>query len=296
MAAPVHDARSTPPIVFKRLLPAGEPATAREIIEELALAWTPAAGERDAARAPLTRSQPSRPHLVLNMVSTLDGHATLEGRSGPIGNRADRELFHALRAGVDAVMVGAGTARVERYRRLIREESTHRLREERGLEPEPLACIVSGRLELPSDLPLLTDPAVRVVVLTPSAASLPASGDEGGASERAHVEYIRAARDGRLDLAAAMTELQERFAVRTVLCEGGPHLNAGLLSAGLVDELFLSLSPKLAGGDPSGQALRIVSGAGFDSPVELELLGVLEQDSHLFLRYRVTHTSRGGAV
>jgi riboflavin biosynthesis pyrimidine reductase len=130
---------------------------------------------------------------------------------------------------------------------------------------------------------LLAEPAARVVILTPSSASLPA----GAAA--AEVDYIRAARDGQLDLAAALAELRARFDVRTLLCEGGPHLNAQLLGAGLVDELFLSLSPLLAGGDPAagGEALRILAGPELSPPVVLELRGVLEHDSGLFLRYGV---------
>src|SRR6202140_2868826 len=195
------------------------------------------------------------------MVSTVDGRATIGGRSGPIGGGADRELFHALRTVVDAVMVGAGTARAERYRRLVREDSARALRRARGLRAEPLACIVSGRLALdPKDLPLLADPEAHVAILTSSQASIEASG--------ASIEYIRAARAG------ALAQLRKRLAIRTLLCEGGPHLITQLLAAGLVDELFLSLAPKLAGGEASEEALRILAGMDLDPPVELELLGV----------------------
>ena len=255
------------PLVFRRLLPAGDPATADEIVEGLEL--------QDRVGASV-----ARPYVMLNMISTADGRASIGGRSGPIGNRADRELFHGLRAAVDAVMAGAGTVRVERYGRIVRDERRRRLRRERGLSEEPLACIVSGRLSLPPETPLLADPSARVVIVTPSQASLPESA--------AHVDYVRARRDGLLDLPAALAELRERFAVRTLLCEGGPHLNSQLLVAGLVDELFLSLSPKLAGGeDATGEALRIIAGAELEQPVELELLGALESDSQLFLRYGV---------
>jgi riboflavin-specific deaminase-like protein len=252
---------------FRRLLPPGDPAAVEEIIESLGL--------RDRSD---TGGQ--RPYVMLNMVSTIDGRATIAGRSGGLGGEADRELFHGLRGAVDAVMVGAGTVRAERYGRIIREEPRRRHRRERGLSEEPLACIVSGRLSLPPDIPLLADPAARVAIVTSSAASLPASG--------AQIEYVRTQREGRLDLAAALAELHERFAARTLLCEGGPHLNSQLLVAGLVNELFLSLSPKLAGGDPpSGEALRIIAGAELEPPVGLELLGALESDSQLFLRYGV---------
>jgi riboflavin-specific deaminase-like protein len=224
-----------------------------------------------------------RPYLVLNMVSTTDGRATVEGRSGPIGNAADRELFHALRTTVDAVMAGAGTVRVERYRRLVRDERARQIRHRRGLDEEPWACIVSGRLVLPADIPILSDPGARVVILTSSAASLPQT--EGGAQ----IEYIRSREEGLLDLPSAMSELCERFGVRTLLCEGGPHTNSQLLADGLVDELFLSLSPKLAGGDVTDEALRIVAGPAIAPPVEMELISAFECESHLFLRYRLAN-------
>jgi riboflavin biosynthesis pyrimidine reductase len=226
------------------------------------------------------RVGPSRPYLLLNMISTADGRATLGGRSGPLGERADKELLYGLRTAVDAVMAGAGTVRAERYGQLIRDDAHRRIRREQGLAEEPLACIVSGQLALDSEIPLLAEAGARVAILTPSSASLPQDC-------RAQIDYVRSTRDGLLDLPRAMTELRERFGVRTLLCEGGPHLNAQLLANGLVDELFLTVSPKLAGGDAMSETLRIVSGDELDPPLELELAGALEHDSYLFLRYRV---------
>ena len=271
-ADPLISGDESPQLRIRPLLPAAEPSGPVEIVEQLGL-W-----ERPAASGP-------RPYVLLNMVSTVDGRASLEGRSGPIAGPADRELFHALRTAVDAVMAGAGTMRVERYGRLIRDEPRRRLRRERGLRPEPLACIVTSSLALPPDLPLLAEPDAHVVVLTPSDAELAPCG--------ASVDYVRAPSDGQLDLTSSLTELRDRFAVEVLLCEGGPHLNGSLLAAGLVDELWLSLSPKLAGGDPSdGEALRIVAGEELEQPLELALLSVLEHDAQLFLRYAVSARAR----
>jgi riboflavin-specific deaminase-like protein len=263
------------PIALNRLLPPADPATVAEIVTRLGLherssgVPTPAGGQR--------------PYVLLNMVATLDGRATLGGRSGPISDDADRALFHGLRSVVDAVMAGAGTVRAERYGPIVRDPDTRRLRRERGLREQPLACVVSAGLGFPPDLPLLCDPESEVAFLTPSEASLPAIA--------ARVEYVRARRDdGSLDLAAALAELHDRLHVRTLLCEGGPHLNAELLSADLVDELFLSISPLLAGEDPADAQrppLRIIAGSDFDPPLDLQLLAALEHDSHLFLRYRL---------
>jgi riboflavin biosynthesis pyrimidine reductase len=247
-----------------QLLPPGDPAGVAQIVEDLGL-WDSHGGTR---------------RLMLNMVSTVDGRATLQGRSGPLSASADRQLFHGLRSAVDAVLVGAGTVRTERYGRIISDAATRSQRVARGLTAEPLACIVSGRMALDSDLPLLREPDARVAIMTASGASLPAV--------RAHVEYIRTGEDGGLDLAAGVAELCERFDVSSILCEGGPHLAFQLLAAGLVDELFLSLSPLLAGGEPAGgEAMRILAGHELEPPVELKLLSVLHADSSLFLRYRV---------
>src|SRR3954468_24685552 len=101
---------------------------------------------------------PDRPYLVLNFVSTLDGRIAIDGRSGPIGGEADRELFHGLRTQADAVMVGAGTIRTERYGRIVRAPERRARREAEGLPAAPLAIVVSASLNLPEDLPLLQAP------------------------------------------------------------------------------------------------------------------------------------------
>src|SRR3954466_14186259 len=129
-------------VKLRRLLPEPGEVTAEEVTT----------GMRLGDLAP-----PDRPYLALNMVATLDGRITIDGRSGPIGAEADRELFHCLRTQADAVMVGAGTIRTERYGRIVRKPERREQRVAEGLDPDPLAVIVSARLRLPPDLPLLQD-------------------------------------------------------------------------------------------------------------------------------------------
>lgn len=212
-----------------------------------------------------------RPYLVLNMVSSLDGKATIDWRTKGLSTELDRQLFHHLRAQADAVMVGAGTARTERYGRMAKSEELRDIRERAGLERDPLAVVVSGRLDLPADLPLLHEPEQRVLIATGSHAELPGLGPQ--------VEYARLGGD----LALLMAQLRER-GVRSVLCEGGPTLNFHLLAAGLVDELCLTLNPKLAGG---AAALTIVAGRDLVEPAELELVSLAEGGGDLFTRWRI---------
>jgi riboflavin-specific deaminase-like protein len=213
-----------------------------------------------------------RPYLALNMVTTADGRATIAGRSGPIGNPADQDLFHALRTCCDAVMVGAGTLRAENYGRLVRKPERRAARERAGLDPDPVAVIVSGRLDIPADLPLLHSPEQRIIVATFSDGELPGA---------AQFEYLRHD-GGAVDMPRLLRELRERD-IRCVLCEGGPTLNAELLRVGGVDELWHCLAPKLAG-EPD--APTMVTGVLHET-VEMTLASILENDSHLFLRYRL---------
>ena len=212
-----------------------------------------------------------RPYLGVNMVSSVDGKATLDWRTKGLSSDVDRRLFHHLRTQADAVMVGAGTAREERYGRMTKNDELRQKRVNHGLVPDALAVVVSGRLDLPPDLPLLNDPEQRVVIATGSDAELP--GLQGA------VEYARVGDD----LPRLMGYLHESHGVRSVLCEGGPTLNSFLFAADLVDELFLTLNPKVLSG---ASALTIVAGRELVEPAEPDLISVAEADGELYTRWR----------
>ena len=214
-----------------------------------------------------------RPYLVCNMVSSADGRAALGGKSGGLGNDADRELFHELRVAADAVMVGSGTLRAERYGRFVRDPERRARRLAAGREPDPLGCVVSRSLRVPIDIPLFEDPHSTIVIYTSSEHEL--------APCAADVRLVRLA-ETELTLTTVLERLRADHGVRSVLCEGGPTLLGSLLAEGLLDELFLSLAPKLAGG---GHDLTTVEGPGLADPVELDLAWTLESDGALFLRY-----------
>jgi riboflavin-specific deaminase-like protein len=213
-----------------------------------------------------------RPYLGINMVSSLDGKATLDWRTKGLSSDVDRRLFHHLRTQADAVMVGAGTAREERYGRMTKNDELRQKRQNEGLVPDALAVVVSGRLDLPADLPLLNEPEQRVVIATGSDATIERLGDQ--------VEYARVGDD----LPRLMAYLHEKHGVRSVLCEGGPTLNSFLFAAGLVDELFLTMTPKVLAG---AAALTIVAGRELVEPVELDLVSVAEADGELYTRWRI---------
>jgi riboflavin biosynthesis pyrimidine reductase len=212
-----------------------------------------------------------RPFVCLNMISTADGRATIKGRAGHIANRADYELFHATRARMDGIMVGAETIRVESYGRAINNAEARERREREGLPADAVTVLVTRSANLPADVGLLKAAENTVVVLTPSSdAELPAEA-------AAIVHYVREA-----DMAAGLRRIREEHGVRSLVCEGGPNLNATLLPAGLIDELHLVYAPKLAGGE---DPLTILGGGTLDPPIDLELLTLHESGGYLFARY-----------
>lgn len=246
---------------MERLLPNPGPTTVSEQLRE----FDPVAL---AAAAGCTE----RPYTYTNFALTLDGHATVEGRAGPIGSATDLEMLVGLRATADAVLVGAGTLRAERYGRMVRDPTKRAVRERRGLPHDPLAVIISGSLDLPWDIRLFTDGGGRVLIFTAS--------DEDPPETATPVRVIR--HEGRVDVPEALRHLRVERGIRGLLCEGGPALHAQLLAAGLVDELFVTHGPLLAGGMGPGLTTGLPEGI-----VDLELEWLLHEENELFARYRV---------
>lgn len=210
-----------------------------------------------------------RPRLALNFASTLDGRASIDGRSGAIGSDTDTAMLVGLRQRFDAVMIGAGTMRVERYGRIISDPAKREKREANGLPGDPLMVIV-GSLDLPWDAELFTDGGGGVLILT---------ADEGDPPRTATpVDVVRS--EGRVDMTESMRLLRAERDIRAVLCEGGPHLHSQLQAARLADELFLTIAPKLVGAGST-----ILEGA-LPEVAELDLAWLLQEESELFARYR----------
>lgn len=244
---------------FERLAPEGGKATARDLL---------------ATIRPGDRALDDRPFVLLNMVATVDGRATVGGRSGPIGGAGDRAMFWELRGLCDAVLIGTGTLRAERYGRLVRDPERRARRLEAGLVEDPLAIFFSRALDLPWDAPIFGVPEQRVVIACREDAPSPPA-------TAAPIELLRSPEP---TLAGALRTLRGSFGVRSVLCEGGPTLNRHLVSEGVLDELLLTLGPVL-GGDPAAPGL--LTGPALPSLVELELEWVLRHGDELFLRYGV---------
>jgi riboflavin biosynthesis pyrimidine reductase len=218
---------------------------------------------------------PPGPWLRANMVSSADGAAQLGGVTSGLSSQADRHLFALLRTLADVIVVGAGTARAERYAPVRQHELWPDLRP--GRTPTPPIAVITARLDL--------DPASRLIrSAPPSARTIVITTAQAPADRRAALDGLAdviVAGHETVDLKAAVTALAER-GHRRMLAEGGPHVLAQIAAAGLLDELCLTIGPLLAG---PGADRILASPRPAASAQPLTLAHVLEDGGFLFCRY-----------
>ncbi|MGH8910695.1 MAG: dihydrofolate reductase family protein [Egibacteraceae bacterium] len=222
-------------------------------------------------------ADPHGPLLRLNMIATVDGAVRDErGRAGGLGDEGDRKLFRTLRALADGILVGAGTVRVEGYRpHRLRPDLARRREADGRAAPSPV-IVVSRSLAFDLNAPLFTEARTPTVVVT----CAEAPPERRRAIKRVGRVVVAGERD--VDLPQAIAALRGELGLAQLLCEGGPTLNAGLLAGGLVDELCLTIAPKMAGPGQLGLA------AGPIPARSLELVSLCEQDDELYARYRLS--------
>jgi riboflavin-specific deaminase-like protein len=222
----------------------------------------------DLELPPAERIAPSRPYVIINMVSSVDGETAIEGKASRLGSQTDRQTMRNLRSKADAVMVGANTVRAEKL--------------SLGLEPnhpasEPLAVIVTKSGDLPLETNLVIGQGQKLLVIYPG--GLAVQHPEGPGRSLS----VPATQSGDVDVGETLELLKREYSVDLLLVEGGPTLNHSLISANLTDELFLTLAPKLVGDSRQATLLTNPQPATRD----LELLSAYLAGDELFLRYNL---------
>ncbi|OBA90732.1 hypothetical protein A5662_22580 [Mycobacteriaceae bacterium 1482268.1] len=210
-----------------------------------------------------------------NMIFSADGAAAFRDRAGTLSCPADQNLLRDLRAFADVVLVGAGTARTERYGPARFTAAQEALRgADRGLAPPPIA-VVSQSGQLPPTL--FVDATLTPILVTSKSAVRTHSLDSD-----TRWRLLMAGEDV-VDLAGAVQQLRA-LGMQRILCEGGPTLLDQLIDADVVDEICVTIAPLLAGSQPVGHrppSRQLV-------PAALELRHAVLHDSYMFLRYRRT--------
>ncbi len=229
-----------------------------------------------------------RSWVSFNFVSSVDGAATVEGRSGKLGNADDQHLFQLLRRTADAILVGAQTVRAEGYGGELLSAEARNWRTDHGLPERPPLAIVSGTLNLDPALEVFTKAPIRPLVIT--LASAPADRRKA----LADVADVVLAGEDSLDVGALVAGLAERGLYR-IHSEGGPTLLGTFQAARRVDELSITVSPLLVGGT-ARRIADVPPGTGAADPQNMELAHILKSGSMLFLRYlRPGSAARNGA-
>jgi riboflavin-specific deaminase-like protein len=239
------------------------PLPAREILAE--------AIYEDLELPPKEWQDPSRPYVVINMVSSVDGKAAIEGKASGIGDQIDRRAMRNLRSKADAVMIGANTLRAEKVSLGLDQSG-----------PQPMAVILTETGDIPLESKLVGFSRQQVLVVAPQRAAERFSG-------RARVLAAATTPSGGIDLGKVLRILRADYSVAALLVEGGPVLSHALISQCLADALCLTLAPKLIGG-PSDQAPTILKGQLLSAKdcSSLELLCIYLAGSELFLRYSLS--------
>lgn len=215
-----------------------------------------------------------RPWVRFNFIASLDGSATHQGVSAPLGNEGDRRLFGLIRRLCDVILVGAGTVRAEGYAGPLVSDEDARWRTAHGLSAHPALAIISGTLGIDPGSDLFTLSPVRPILFTTTAAAPERVRSLSGVAD------VVVAGGATVEVRQCAAALHERGLGR-IVCEGGPSIFGGFIAEDAVDELCLSISPLLTG----GQGAHIA--AGVDSPElrKLALGSLLESDSALYGRW-----------
>ena len=236
-----------------------------------------------------------RPTVISNFVSTLDGVVSYntpeQAGGGEISgfSHADHFVMGLLRAMSDVVLIGAGTLRAahgeawsHRFTYPGSASALSAYRSELGLAPEATTAVVSRGGDIDLAHPGLSNPDVPVLILTTK------DGAESLRGQRVadHVEVVAAGTDS-VEPRSIVAALAARGA-QVVLCEGGPHLFGQMLRDHLVDELFVTLAPQIAGRATDTPRLSLLEGTAYtvaEAPWS-RLMDLRRSDSHLFARYR----------
>jgi 2,5-diamino-6-(ribosylamino)-4(3H)-pyrimidinone 5'-phosphate reductase len=230
----------------------------------------------DEAFSDLALPEPpaDRPLVGVNMISSVDGRAQLDGLADGLGSREDRRLMRLYRVGYDAVASGAGTLRADDFYSWLPEDLARR-RGELGKPAQPLAVVIGGSSTIPTDRRFFAHPE------QPRAVVVGADSPHAGATELAGVE-VWVAPTPNPQPGWLLGQLAER-GVRTLLIEGGPTVNSSFLAVDALDELYWTVGPRLVAAD----GRQIVASLPERHPPRVgSLVSAHRSGDELFLRYR----------
>jgi 2,5-diamino-6-(ribosylamino)-4(3H)-pyrimidinone 5'-phosphate reductase len=223
-----------------------------------------------------------RPLVFINAAMSVDGKISSAERSLlRISDDEDMERVDRLRAEVDAIVVGGRTLLIDDPRLTIRSEGLRRLREEKGLGPDPIKVVVTGSGNVPLDSAFLREGEGPKLVFTTGSA------DRDRLEALSRVAEVHVIGEERVDF-RRMMDVFARRGVGVVMVEGGATLNFEMIRAHIVDEIHVTISPCIIGGEA---APTLVDGKGFtgEGIKDLELISCERSGTSVLVKYRIKY-------
>ena len=223
-----------------------------------------------------------RPFVAINMVMSADGRTVVDGTERGLGSKLDQRLMRELRVHFDVVMNGGATFRASGTSARLNNPNLEQWRVDRGLTPSPIAAVLTRSGNLPPERRFFTDSGFEAIIYLSSAA--PEDVRRELESRSRPVIVIVAGNEA----AAALDHMRNELGATRVLVEGGATLNGDLIRQGLVDEYFLTLAPRITGGDTAHPAVQWPGDPTASRIKQLQLLHAMpDETGEVFLRYRV---------
>jgi len=228
---------------------------------------------------------PDRPYVYVNMVMSTDGKVIIEGTEQGLGSPIDQRLMHELRISADVVLNGATTLRASGTSSRLGDPELVAIRTARGKSEAPIAAVMSGSANLPLDALFFTGTDFQAVVYV------------GTEAPQDRIDAIRATGRDAIQLPAEdsiawmLRHMRTELGASYVLLEGGPTINGQLLDAGFVDEYFLTLSPRIVGGNGTLTPFHTRHAPTRDAVTQLNLISAIPNPAtnEIYLRYRIQH-------
>ena len=226
-----------------------------------------------------------RPFVAINMVMSADGRTVVDGTERGLGSKLDQRLMRELRVHFDVVMNGGATFRASGTSARLNDPGLEQWRLDRGMSASPISAVLTRSGDLPPERRFFTDDGFEAVIYLSSAA--PDAFRRDLESRGRPVIVVPEQREA----IAALDHMKRELGASRVLVEGGATLNGELISQELVNEYFLTLAPRIVGGDSAHPAVQWPGEPTAAGIRQLTLVHARPAETgELFLRYRVERT------
>ncbi|MDE2744780.1 MAG: dihydrofolate reductase family protein [Chloroflexota bacterium] len=239
-------------------------------------------GEIDYTALSFPDPPPDRPFVAINMVMSADGRTVIDGTERGLGSKLDQRLMRELRVHFDVVMNGGATFRASGTSARLNDPGLEQWRLDRGMTPSPIAAVLTRSGDLPPERRFFTDDGFEAVIYLSSAAP-----DAVRRELETRGRPVVSVQEGS-EAVAALAHTKGELGASRVLVEGGATLNGDLMRHGLVDEYFLTLAPRIAGGESAHPAVQWPGEPTAEGIRQLSLVhAITAGNGEAFLRYRL---------